>query len=301
VIGACFYFFARFFVLGPEHFLGVETSLIENPLLFASAHERVATALSILWMYVQKTFWPFGLCSDYSYNQIPLVGFSNLGAWLGLGILISGFVSLFYFFKKKPIISLASAIFLVSFLPVSNLFFPIGTIAGERLFFFPSLGLALLVAFLLSKLQRKEFLIILLGFYAIFALHRQSFWLTEERLFLNAVQCAPNSVLSRSNAGATYYLKGDYGNAERELLISKAIKPIYSKGLNNLGLVYWKEGKYQEAEQMYFTSLRQKYPYPGAFQNLVLLYQSEKDQNKAIHWLRIMYPNVDDSSLRNQF
>ena len=301
VTGACFYFFARFFALGPDHFFGIQTSLIENPLLFASTHERVATALSILWMYVRKTFIPLGLCSDYSYNQIPLVGFSNLGTIIALVILISGTVSIFYFFKKKPIISLASAIFILSFLPISNLFFPIGTIAGERLFFFPSLGFALLLAFLLSKLKRKGFIIIFLGLYTVLALQRQSFWLTEEKLFLNAVQCAPNSVLSRSNAGAAYLFRGELEKAREQLEISREIKPIYSKGLNNLGLVYWKLGRNRDAERLYHEALTQKYPYSGAIENLILLYSSEKDQNKTTHWFRIMYPNVDDSALRNQF
>ncbi len=297
VIGTCLYFFARFFILGPDHFLGIQTSLIENPLLFASASSRIATGLSILRMYVQKTFWPFGLCSDYSFNQVSLVSFSNFGAILGLLILVAGAISTFYFWKRKPIISLASAIFVVSFLPVSNLFFLIGTIAGERLFFFPSLGFAILMALVLSKLEKKAVIIALLIIYSAIAFNRQSVWLTEEKLFLNAVECAPNSVLSRSNAGAAYLFRGELDKAAEQLEISREIKPIYSKGLNNLGLVYWKMGHNSEAERLYHEALTQKYPYAGAIENLILLNQSEQDENGVLRWLRIAYPNVSDSQL----
>ncbi|MDP2932642.1 MAG: glycosyltransferase family 39 protein, partial [bacterium] len=73
LVGVGAYFFARLFVLG-SFLPRVETSLVENPLMFAPFLNRIATALQVLTMYLQKSFWPFGLCSDYSYNQIPIAG-----------------------------------------------------------------------------------------------------------------------------------------------------------------------------------------------------------------------------------
>lgn len=303
LVGAFIYFFLRFLVLGPEHFLGVETSIIENPLLFADASGRIATALSILWMYVEKTFVPLGLCSDYSYNQIPVLeGFSHPSVLLGAAVLLAAGVLFFACLRRQPVISFASAVFLASFIPVSNLIFPIGTIAGERLFFFPSLGLAILAAWLLSRKQTLLILaMLLIGIYGFLALRRQSVWLSEERLFLNAAKCSPQSVLSLSNAGTVHYFKGDYAKAEEYLEESRAIKPVYSKGLNNLGLVYWKQGRFAEAKEMYFESLKQRYPYSGAVENLILLYITQGDEEKALRWLRIAYPGADDSALRSLF
>lgn len=296
------YFVIRFFVL-PGHFVGVETSVIENPLIFVPALSRIATALAILWMYVSKTFWPFGLCSDYSYDQIPaLTGFAHLQVLLGAVTLLGAGALLLFCLKRRPILSLAAGIFLFSFAPVSNLLFPIGTIAGERLFFFPSLGFAVALAWLLSK--KHAYVIaaaVLVAFWSIVAFTRQSVWLSEERLFLNAAECAPRSVLSLSNAGTVYYFRGDYRTAEKYFEESRAIKPVYSKGLNNLGLVYWKEGRFAEAEKMYFASLGEKYPYDGAIENLILLYRSSGEKEKLLRWLRIAYPNAGDSALRNLF
>ena len=299
--GAAIYFLLRLIVLGPEHFLGVQTSIIENPLLFESVSGRVATAFSILWMYVSKTFWPANLCSDYSYNQIPIASFASAGAILGALVLLAAIISLFFFLRRRPIISFASAIFIASFLPVSNLLFPVGTIAGERLFFFPSLGFAILLAVILSKIKSKWLALALLIPYIILSFNRQSVWMSEEKLFLNAAQCAPKSVLSLSNLGTVYYFRGEYGKAQEALEASKTIKSVYSKGLNNLGLVYWKQGRFSEAESQYHEALKQKYPYPGAIENMFLLKMAQGDREGALRWLRIVYPNVADSALRNLF
>jgi tetratricopeptide (TPR) repeat protein len=295
VVAVCFYFFLRFFVLGPGNFLGLHTSLIENPLIFTDSLSRAVTSLKILWMYISKTFWPINLCSDYSYNQIPIIHSLNWEAVLGLLLIIVSIVLILKYLRKNPIISLGAGIFLFSFLPVSNIIFPIGTIAGERLFFFPSLGIVILLIFILFKLYDAvpmHFSRILLAifavvliFYSAASFKRQSVWLNEENLFLSAGQCAPNSVLSRSNSGAIYLLRGDIEKAKSELEFARSIKPIYSKGLNNLGLVYFNMGDYTKARELYLESLEQEFPYDGAYENLADLYLTTGKIDLARHWL----------------
>ena len=303
-IGALLYFFFRFFSLGIGSFLNIKTSLIENQLLFTDTFSRIATALKILWMYFYKTFWPANLCSDYSYNQIETVSnWLNSPTILGLLLMLTALVLLLINLKKKNPLALGSGIFLFSFLPVSNLFFPIGTIAGERLFFFPSLGIVLVTAYLIYKIlyTRKIWLIqiiillllILVSIGYITTSHiRQRVWLNETNLFISGAECAPNSALSMSNLGAVYLINDDLDKAEEALKKSMEIKPIYSKGINNLGLVYFRKGDYQKAHDMYIEALSQDFPYPGAWENMVLLYLTEGKIERAKHWLRVMYgPN----------
>ncbi|MDO8659373.1 MAG: glycosyltransferase family 39 protein [Candidatus Parcubacteria bacterium] len=314
IISTGFYFFLRFFSLGTDNFLNIKTSLVENPLLFTDTFSRFATSLKILWMYFHKTFWPVNLCNDYSFNQIPIIhNWLNFGTILGLLIIALSMFLIIKYFKKNPTLSLGATIFLFAFLPVSNLFFPIGTVAGERLFFFPTLGIVILTAFLIYKIYisiKKEntktiYLIsiaILFLVYGILSLNRQSVWTTEEKLFLSGAKCAPNSVLSRSNEGAMYLLKGDLNKAEEILLVSMNMKPIYSKGINNLGLVYAKKGDYKKAKEMYLLALKQEYPYSGAIENLISLYLNTGKIENAKHWLMIMYPYDEatiDASIKN--
>ncbi len=288
VVGTALYLFVRFFVLGPEYFSGSNAGLIENPLIEASHLDRISTAFSILWMYVQKSLVPVGLCSDYSYSQIPILsGLWHFSSLAGLSVYLGAIFTTFFYLKKKPAVSFASTFFVVGFFIVSNIAFPIGTIAGERLFFYASVGLMIFLALLLKSLDKRIFIMLIIV-YGFFSFSRGLVWISEERLFTNAVKCAPQSVLSRSNAGAAYYLKGDLLQAERELTLSREIKPIYSKGLNNLGLVYWKQGRLSEAKDMYLESLRQKHPYSGAIENLALLFLQEGDEAQAQSWLKLI-------------
>ena len=65
------YFTVRILVLG-SYFFVTNATIVENPLKFTSFFQRISTSLQVLVLYIKKTFWPFNLCSDYSYNQITI-------------------------------------------------------------------------------------------------------------------------------------------------------------------------------------------------------------------------------------
>lgn len=288
----------RFLVLG-QYFLSNNATLVENPLKFVAFEQRIATALKILTFYLRKSFWPFGLCSDYSYDQIQiLTGFFNTEAILGLIILLFFATGIIIFLDRAPLLALAFSFFLFAFLPVSNLILPIGTIAGERLVYFSSVGLCLFLAaglLYLRRLNPRKFFrlasffltLAIICFYAGISFIRSFDWLTEKRLFLSAAKCAPNSVLSRSNLGTLYYFDGQYDRAEEEFLKANQIYDRYSKAVNNLGLVYWKKGEYQKAKEQYFKAIKNWPPYSGVYENLALLEISQGKIERAKHWLTL--------------
>lgn len=317
IFGIVLYFILRLLVLGPSLLIGVQASIVENPLFIVDTATRVFTALKILSMYIGKSIVPINLCSDYSFNQISTVGnLLNLGSLLGL-VMFAGFLaSVFFFIKKQPALSLGAAFFVLAFLPVSNLLFPIGTIAGERLMFYPSVGIAIIAAFMalyiyyflkkrsavLEKIGVILFAVIIV-IYTLVDMSRAGDWLTEKKLFTSAAKCAPNSVLSLSNMGTVYYFDGDYKKAEQEFLASMKIYDGYSKGLNNLGLVYWKKGDNEKAEELYLKAINTKFPYPGAYENMALLYISKGDIPQAKKWLRALFSGNEemvDGYLRNR-
>ena len=299
--GAFIYFGSRLQVLGWSYFSNLETSIVENPLKFESVIPRTATSFKILTIYLQKTFWPFNLCSDYSYNQIPaLKNFADIWALAGLIIFTLFVVSIFIFWHRKPIISFSAAIFVFGFLITSNIPFTTGTIAGERLIYYPSLGLAIITAYVLTLLIKKlpslwpKIIVgilttLLIIFYAWQSHARSLDWLTEKSLFTSATKCAPNSVLSRSNYGAMLYQAGDLENAEKELLAAEKIYNGYPKSLNNLGLVYWKKGEKEKAREYFLKALDFKFPYSGAYENLALMALENGDIKEAEKWLTLFY------------
>jgi len=300
-LGLSVYFGLRFLVLGKIYFFKAVTSVVENPLQFVSVKERIFTALSVLTMYLEKVFWPFNLCSDYSFNQLPVIK-SFLAPETLIGALIIIFFSsaIFIFLRRAPVLALASAIFIFSYLPIANLIFPTGTIAGERLMFYPSLGLCLFFVWLMLSLYRlmsgkllvyfyAAFFILICAFYGYLSFSRSGDWLTEKRLFTSAAKCAPNSVLSQSNLGAAYYLEKDLINAKKALLRAEQIYSGYPKGINNLGLVYWKEGNRELARKYFLHALNFDFPYYGAYENLALMAIEDKDWAEARKWLLELY------------
>ncbi len=297
--GALIYFGARLQVLGWNYFSSLETSLVENPLKFEPLIPRAATSFKILAVYLQKIFWPINLCSDYSYNQIPVLkNFANVYSIIGLAIFIMLTAFIFIFWHRAPIISFSAAIFVFGFLITSNIFFTTGTIAGERLMYYPSLGLIIILACLLTLLTKTSMwpkILIATLTSAVFIFYswqshvRSLDWLTEKSLFTSAAKCAPNSVLSRSNYGAMYYQAGDLEHAEIELLAAEKIYNGYPKGLNNLGLVYWKKGEKEKAKTYFLKALDFKFPYPGAYENLALMALESGNIKEAEKWLTLFY------------
>jgi len=308
VLGAgVIYFGVRFLVLGRQYFSSLETSVVENPLKFAPTLGRVATAFKILGLYIQKTFWPFNLCSDYSFNQIPVSRSFFAGpAILGVLIFLFLIASFVFFGQRNKILALGSAIFLFSFLPVANLFFPTGTIAGERLMYYPSLGIVIYLAAIfvwlsVKKTKISKYVVLglvggLLIFCGVMSFRRAGDWRTEKSLFTSAAKCAPNSVLSLSNLGAVYYLENDLANAKKWLLSAQAIYPDYPKGVNNLGLVYWKEGDIQKARELFLKALSYRFPYYGAYENLALVSLQEGKTEEARQWLLKFYSGNEDAA-----
>jgi len=297
---AFIYFVARALVLGP-YFLVTNATLVENPLKFVSFFERINTALQVLVIYFKKTLWPFNLCSDYSYNQIPIVGsFFNLKTLLGLAILLFFIISLIFFFKRKPILALGSAFFLFPFLVISNLIFPIGTIAGERLMYYPSVGLCIFLAYGLTRLNKIKpkkifhllalvIFVSLIAFYGSVSFIRNFDWLTEKNLFISAAKCAPQSVLSRSNMSTVYYFENRYDKALEENIAAHQIYDKYDKAINNAGLIYWKTNRLEEAKQEYFRAIKNWPPYKGVYDNLILLELSQGNIEQAKKWIKVIF------------
>ncbi len=299
-VSAASYFAARLLVLGP-YFLTTNASIVENPLKFTSFFGRIGTGLQVLVIYLQKTFWPFNLCSDYSYNQIPVIeSFFNLKTFLGLAIFLFFVISLIVFLKPKPILALASALFLFPYLIISNLILPIGTIAGERLMYYPTIGICIYLAYsliALSKIKPRKFfyklaLVLAIGlviFYGSVSFIRNFDWLTEKNLFISAAKCAPNSVLSRSNISTVFYFEGEYDKAMEENEAAHQIYDSYTKAINNAGLIYWKQGEYDKAKQEYFRAIKNWPPYEGVYDNIILLELSRGNIEQAKKWIKVIF------------
>jgi len=123
----------------------------DNPLAIADVGTRVMTAVKVMGYYLSLIVWPATLSVDRSYNEITLFGWTLASgqdpqAWLALAIVVALVGAAVALWRRHRDIVFFLGVAAVSFLPTANLFFPIGTIMGERFMYVPLVGIATAVA-----------------------------------------------------------------------------------------------------------------------------------------------------------
>ena len=111
---------------------------------------RILSYALVHGIYGKLLVWPNFLCYDYSFDAVPLVRSRSdcrlllpISCYLGFFALITLSLRLAQRRRELPIVGMA--ILILSFLPMSNILFPVGTMIGERLLYIPSAGLLITV------------------------------------------------------------------------------------------------------------------------------------------------------------
>jgi hypothetical protein len=217
--------------------------MLENPAATAPFLERIATAARVQLLYLRLLLWPVGLSSDYSFDEIALV--SSL-----LSPFVIGFVGLvaaaacvsWRCRSKRPRVALDVLAYASLFAVTSNFLLPIGTIAGERLVYAPSIAVCLLFAEGVNfAVERGRARIALLCVAAVIAacaaltVRRNAVWKDDLTLFRDQVATAPRSAKAHLNLGIVLQRAGEDAEAARELQASVAIFPEHSHTWYALG------------------------------------------------------------------
>jgi protein O-mannosyl-transferase len=195
----------------------------DNPLVDADFWTAKLTAIKVIARYLGLLVWPAHLSCDYSYAQIPLVTGAPRDwlAWLVVAAAAAA-VALMYRWNRT-LFFLACAAFL-TFLPTSNLLFPIGTIMAERFLYLPAIALAACVVLGIYAITRRAgklrwapvALCLIVAACAVRTWARNSDWQDGLSLASSAVENSPNSYKSHSLlAGALYDSDASHGNIDR--------------------------------------------------------------------------------------
>ena len=218
-----------------------EQDILANPYKFANDSERIASKVAVWMRYVKLFFLPNPLLVDYSYKTLPYSNFQSPLFLLSVLFYSVAIVAAVYSFIKKTKWFFALSIFLVFFLPVSNLFIDIGATMGERLFFHASLGFSFMIGLLIFRMSifsnRNNFLLLLLCaplfVFSILTIKRNPKWKNNMTLFLNDVQYAPNNINILAGAGtACYDLSVLPENKNRRLELGNQANYYYNKSLS---------------------------------------------------------------------
>lgn len=131
-----------------------ELPFTDNPIAHASFWAGRLTALNVIAKYLLLAIWPARLSSDYSYPAIPLATgrASDWIAWITVAVAIAG-IALLY--RAHRVAFFWASFAAVTFAPMANLLFPIGTIMAERFLYLPLIGLAMCFAMLAFAMPRR--------------------------------------------------------------------------------------------------------------------------------------------------
>jgi Tfp pilus assembly protein PilF len=195
----------------------------DNALLSStSSIDRIGTAIGMQSRYWLKMLIGYPLSYNYSYNEIPVDGFASVWAWISLaGIAAAGYFS-WKNFRSNPVVSYAILFYFITFALTCNIFYLIGETFAERLVFVPSLGFALLFAWIILKLTKgttekkihAPAMYLLTGILLVYSIRtysRSQDWKYQNDLFTADVENAPNSARVHDNYGLILL-----GNADKE-------------------------------------------------------------------------------------
>ena len=229
-----------------------------------------ATTIMLLGKYLLLTLIPYQLVCDYGYNQIPIVGLSNIYYITSLLLYLVMAIYVILNIRKKSFLIFGLLFFLITLGLYSNVLFKIGTAFGERLLFLPSLGLCFAFIYFVAQWQKVEIntkvqksvlqilksnqiftsiLIIILLTFSVKTIVRASEWQSEEILFSNDIERSADSYHLSMWFGNSLYAKAmlEEDKSIKDTLLLRAIEkyekaitiyPKYYESYNQLSLAW---------------------------------------------------------------
>jgi tetratricopeptide (TPR) repeat protein len=185
---------------------------VDNPVAGAHGAARLLTPVRAFGEAARLLVVPLRLSADYSFDQVPVVAAPDATTALCLLGLAGVAVSIVALRRRAPAVSCGLALFLITWLFTSNLFFTIGTILGERLLYLPSAGVCLAAAALIVALPgRRPAAIVAIALVAAGAGRtwaRNRDWASNLTLFASATVTSPRSCKAAGGYASELYARG---------------------------------------------------------------------------------------------
>lgn len=238
----------------------------------------LGNSAAIFWQSVKMFFWPHPLVHDYSFNHFPLLIFfwTSPRFWLGLlSLLVLGITALSGF-KKKSMLAIGAAWFIVTISVYLSIAAPASDIFAERFLFFPSIGLCLMVGGLLELIPgldvKKQ--TILVGVIAVpllvMSVKRAPAWENTQTLMEYDIDKLENSVRANYNYALQRHQQYDKFPRKRKKGDEAVILKHYQLALNQtdrlsnlylaMGNAYMRFGQ-REKGRSTFLAYAESYPY----------------------------------------
>jgi protein O-mannosyl-transferase len=285
----------------------ITTDIMDDSYMRATLMEKLATITQVQLRYLVLMIFPYQLSYDYSYNQIPLVNWSNPLALLSLVIHLGALIYAVINLRKQKLISYSILVYFATFSIVSNLVFNIGTSMAERFAYMPTFGFCILLAYGILKLLKVDLtgnekpkplaigiIAVILLVAATQTLPRNKDWTDNYTLYKADVNKVPNSARARLYYGIEcigQYQKtnnvNDINEAITQIKKSTEINPDFHFAWHNLGVAYQNINKWTESIDCYEHVLKLQPLNEQALYGLGLAYGKGLNQpDKAIPYFK---------------
>lgn len=249
--------------------------------------ERTPVIFQSLAMYFQKLLLPLKLHMEYEPLIPPITDIYVIS-----GIVSASLLILFAILcrTKQKLVSFSLVCFLISYLPVSNIY-PLNAFFAEHWIYVPSLGLFILAAWMVVKISEKGIvfkrltyllLILLLGSNFSLTMKQNQYWANPEDFYQRTLKYAPNSFRVYFRLGLLYLRKGMLNQGIENTKKVLALNPNYIPAYENLILGYLWQGAHDKAIAIGEKAL-QVNPYSDILHNnLGLAYAAKGRDEKAL-------------------
>ena len=233
----------------------------------------MTTAIALLGLYLKLLLVPHPLVSDYSYNQIELMGWNNWHFIASAALLaVMAFIG-WKELKKKSLLGFGILFWFLTSALISNIGITIGTSFGERLMFTPSFGICILggavaLQYIKNKKQRWWVLGLVLVLFCGKTISRNRAWKDNLTLHRTDVLLSPNSARAHFYFGNIIsqdeYLAKIKDPAEKRAVMDTALEqmrwtlkiyPAYADAFHKIGKLYLDLQRYDSAGVYYLKAL----------------------------------------------
>jgi Tfp pilus assembly protein PilF len=233
------------------------------PLQRLSFSGRIMNAIVSYVSYLGNTFWPVDLACFYPYAH-------SFQLWQVIGaasVLLAISVAVVFLVKRTPFLAVGWFWYLGTLFPVSGLMQAGAQARADRYTYFPFIGIAIMVAwgilFLIKREDtRKKILfptaIAALSIMAFFTWQQCGYWKNSIELFSHALQVTKDNVRAHNNFALALFAEGKIKEAIDHYNKAIRLKPDNLEAYNNRGIAYTTLGQYQMAIEDYNKAIRLK-------------------------------------------
>ncbi|MFH1593766.1 MAG: tetratricopeptide repeat protein [Candidatus Omnitrophota bacterium] len=243
-------------ILRKPHFVASFSHELNNESIFT----YILTFPKIIVMYITSLMLPVDLGMRRLVDLEP----DLLSMSVTLPSLFIAFLILFSLKvrKRNKAVSFFILYFLITLLPVSNIFVKVNALMADHWVYIPSIGYFFILSLCLTSISgylfRKNRLVLgllLVGIYGSLTIQQNRHWADDVTLFTHTLSAKPDDALVRGNLGLSYLERGDFNKAIVEEAILIKDHPGYAHGYCNMGSIYFRMKKFDKALEYFKKSI----------------------------------------------